>query len=218
MTARFALLLLALLPFASMAAGKPAAPTGPAPIAGTDYVEIDGGQPYAPVAGKIEVVEVFGYTCPHCAHFQPLLTAWKARQAADVKLTPVAAPFGGYWVPYAKAFYTAETLGVLGQTHEAMFLALHTDGSLPIHDASTGEIAGFYARYGVDPQRFTATFSSPAIVARLNGANQFILRSGVDATPTLVVNGKYRVLGKNFEDSLRIAGHLIARERAGQRR
>lgn len=218
MTTRFVLLLLALLPFASLAAGKPAKLVGPAPVAGTDYVEIEGGQPYAPVAGKIEVVEVFGYTCPACAHFEPLVAAWKARQPADVKFVPVAAPFGGFWMPYAKAFYTAESLGLVGKTHAAMFRALHEEASLPKSKPSVDEIAAFYAGHGADAQRFASVFSSAAIEARMEQADQFIRRSGVDHTPTLVINGKYRVTAATPEDSLRITEHLIARERAAKRR
>jgi thiol:disulfide interchange protein DsbA len=39
-------------------------------------------------------------------------------------------------------------------------------------------------------------------------------RSGVQGTPTLVIDGKYRVLGKSYDDMLRIANQLIAQERA----
>ena len=70
-------------------------PSGPAPVAGTDYLVINNGQPYAPLDGKVEVVEIFGYTCPGCAQFEPEFSAWKRRQPADVRVTPVAAPFGG---------------------------------------------------------------------------------------------------------------------------
>ena len=56
--------------------------------------------------------------------------------------------------------------------------------------------------------------SSFAIDAKLKRATQFITRSGVDSTPAMVVNGKYKVIGKSFEDSLRITDHLVAQERA----
>ena len=192
------------------------APQGPAPIAGTDYIEIAGGQPYQPAAGKIEVVEVFGYTCPHCAHFETLVESWKAKQPADVQFTPVAAPFGGYWMPYAKAFYTAQAMGLLDKTHEAVFNAIHVDRSLPAPPtvATPDQIAAFYAKYGVDAKSFASTMSSFAIDAKVKRANQFIQRSGVEATPTIVVAGKYRVVGKGFEDMLRITDHLVAQERA----
>ena len=190
-------------------------PTGPAPVAGTDYIEIPGGQPFQPGTGKIEVAEAFGYTCPACARFEPLVAAWAARLPADVEFTPVAAPFGGFWMPYAKAFYTAQALGVLPQTHEAMFHAVHVERSLPVQPEPTKEqLAAFYAKHGVDANEFSRTYSSFAVNTKLTRAQQFLQRSGVDSTPTLVVAGRYKVTGQSWEEHLRIAEHLIARERA----
>ena len=64
--------LLLLLP---LAAG--AAPAGP--VAGVDYVEIEGGKPYRAQPGRVEVAEVFAYWCRHCADFAPQLEACKAK-------------------------------------------------------------------------------------------------------------------------------------------
>lgn len=190
-------------------------PQGPAPVAGTDFVEIAGGQPYEPANGKIEVVEIFGYTCPHCAHFEPLVEAWKAKQPGDVKFVALAAPFGGYWVPYAKAYYTAQSMGVLDKTHQAMFNAIHVDRTMPVQPLPTNDqIAAFYGQHGVDAKQFASTMSSFAIDAKMKRATQFIARSGVDSTPAIVVAGKYKVNGKSFEDMLRITDHLVAAERA----
>ena len=132
------------------------APTGPAPVAGTDYVELANGQPYAPLNGQVEVVEVFGYTCPHCAQFEPLITAWKRKQPADVRVTPVPAAFGGYWETYARAFFAAETLGVLEKSHEQMFNAIHVARQLGL-DATPEQIGKFYEQYGVDATTFANT-------------------------------------------------------------
>ncbi len=210
MKSRFVLLLLALLPLFAHAAA-------PAPVAGTDYVEIPGGQPYAPLKGKVEVVEVFGYTCIHCAHFQPLLNAWKQKQPAYVRFTPVPAAFGGYWMPYARAYYAAAKLGVLARSHDAMFKALHEEASLPIQNASSDEIAAFYAgKYGVDPGAFVAAMDSPATDLLLERSNGFATATGIEGTPTIIVNGKYRVTARSFEDALRITDWLVARERAAR--
>jgi thiol:disulfide interchange protein DsbA len=201
---------------AAAEAAMAAALSAPAPVAGTDFVVIDNGQPFEPLDGKVEVVEAFGYTCPHCANFQPLVNAWKAQLPADVRFTYVAAPFGGYWIPYAKAFYAAQAEGVLDRSHDAMFRALHMERSLPIQGADSAEIAQWYAQFGVDPARFAATMDSFGTNAKLNRARQFLQRSGVDGTPTMVVNGKYKVTGRSLEDTLRIAGQLVAMERVAR--
>lgn len=197
------------------AAAQP--PQGPEPQPGTDYVEIPNGQPYQPLNGQIEVVEVFGYTCPACAQFEPLLSAWKRRQPADVRVTPVAAPFGGYWMPYARAFFAAESMGLVDETHQAMFEAIHVQRSLPVQNATPEAIGAFYAQHGVDAGKFASTMQSFAVNGKLKRAEQFIARAGVDSTPTLIVNGKYRVTsGRSYEQVLNTAEHLIARERAAQ--
>ena len=204
----------------ALAADAPATPAASTPLVeGVDYVVIADGKPFAPVKGKVEVVEVFGYTCPHCAHFEPQVSAWKARRTKDVNFVPMAAPFGGYWMPYARAYYSAQELGVAGRTHAAVFKALHEDHALPINGATVGELATFYAGYGVDPAKFTQTFEGPKVQARMDQARAFIMHSGVESTPTLVVNGKYRVTGgHSFDDALRIVDALVAREKGSGKR
>ncbi|HYM85369.1 MAG TPA: thiol:disulfide interchange protein DsbA/DsbL [Pseudoxanthomonas sp.] len=211
MKSRFLLLLLALVPLFANAAPDVATPV---PAEGTDYVVIADGKPYAPLDGKVEVVEVFGYTCIHCAHFQPVVSAWQKKQPSWVRFTPVPAAFGGYWTTYARAYYAAAKLRVLAKTHDATFKALHETGSLPIQNASNEEVAKFYAGYGADPKAFVAAMQSPATNLLLERSTQFATASGVEGTPTLIVNGKYRVKGSNFDDSLRITDYLVAKERA----
>lgn len=203
-------------PAPAPAPAEAAPPAGPPPVAGTDYVEIPNGQPYQPVAGKIEVAEVFGYPCPACAQFEPLAQAWKRRQSADVQWTPVPAAFGGHWDPFARGFYAAETAGVLDRTHEALFRAIHIERKLA-PNAGVQQIADFYAGFGVDAKDFANTMQSFGVDAKLNRSRQFAVRSGVEGTPTLVVNGKYRVTGRSFEDALRITDHLVAQERAARK-
>ena len=131
-----------------------------------------------------------------------------------MRFTPVPAAFGGIWTPYARAYYAAAKLRVLSKTHDAMFKALHEQGSLPIQNASSNEIATWYASYGVDPQAFAAAMDSPATDLLLERSKEFAVATGIEGTPTLVVNGKYRVTASSFDDTLRIADFLIARERA----
>ncbi len=193
-------------------------PTGPAPVEGTDYLTIANGQPFQPAAGKIEVVEIFGYVCPACAAFQPLVGPWKAGLPSDVSFVYVPAMFGGTWDDYARAFYAAQTLGVQEKTHEALYSAIHAEQTLKGERGrdSVEDIAAFYAKHGVDAKQFTTTMSSFAVNAKTNAAKQFAARSNIQGTPSVIIDGKYLVKGKSFADMLRIADHLIARERASR--
>lgn len=206
---RLLLLLLALAPLSACSA-TPAA----ALVEGDDYDLIANAGPFAPLAGKIEVVEVFGYTCPHCAHFEPQLKDWVGKQPADVRFTPVPAAFGGYWDSYARAFYAAEQTGVLSRSHADVFKALHESRSLPAQNVTPDELATFYSSYGVQPAQFVEALRSQAVEDKVKNARAFAMRVQVPGTPAIIVNGKYLVKGRNFDDILRITSALVARERA----
>ena len=194
------------------------APQGPAPVVGTDYLEISAGQPWQPVAGKIEVVEMFNYICPACYSFDATLRNWKSKQPADVNLVYVPAQFRPDFVPYAKAFFAAQSLGIEEKSHQAVYEAIHVKRSIPAEgDApDDAKVAAFYTQYGVSAEQFLNTMKSFAVAGRVNKANQFAMRSKIEGTPTLIVNGKYLVKGRSWDDMLRIADHLIATERAAQ--
>ncbi|CAG2085117.1 thiol:disulfide interchange protein DsbA/DsbL [Xanthomonas arboricola] len=206
---RLSLLLLLLMPLAACAADKNAPP-----VEGDDYIVIDGGQPYAPLAGKVEVVEVFGYTCPHCAHFEPTLEAWVAKQPSYVRFTPVPAAFGGFWDAFARAYFAADILGVAKRSHRAMFEAIHEKQTVPTQNVAPEELAAFYAGYGVPQQRFIETYKSQAVDARLDAAREFAKRSKLPGTPAIIVNGRYLIGARNYPDMLHVADYLIAREHA----
>ncbi|MFN3842884.1 MAG: thiol:disulfide interchange protein DsbA/DsbL [Rehaibacterium terrae] len=198
-----------------------APPPGPAPVEGVDYTRIEPAMPAQPVAGKVEVAEVFGYTCIHCANLQPHVNAWKKRLPAHVNFIYVPAAFGGFWTPYARAFYTAEAMGVLDATHDALFHAIHVERSLPMTADAAPRIAQWYGRHGVDPAVFASTMDSFAVNAKIARSQQLLQRWGIEATPTFVVAGKYKVMATReggLEGMLRTVDWLVAREHAAQAR
>jgi thiol:disulfide interchange protein DsbA len=208
MTRRFAFLLLALLlPLAAAASQPPAAKPAPL-VAGTDYIEIPGGTPYQPLDGKVEVVEIFAYWCHHCADFQPKVEAWKRTLPANVRFTYVPAAFDSA-DPFARAYFAADMAGALGKTHHALFSAIHEEESLP-KNASIDQIAAFYGRLGLDTAKMKASMQGFVVGGKLVKARDFAIRSGLEGTPTLIVNGKYRIKGRNYDEQLRIADQLIA--------
>ncbi|GHD71642.1 hypothetical protein GCM10007164_17900 [Luteimonas padinae] len=197
---------------AAVAAAAQAAAQGPALVPGTDYVEIPGGQPFAPLNGQVEVVEVFAYSCGHCAAFDPLVGAWKKRLPSDVRFTMLPAAFSDQ-DNFGPAFFAAEATGVIDRVHTPLFNAMHIERSLR-PNASADEIIAVMARHGANASQLKGTIDSFAVKAQIARTRQFMARSGIDATPTVVVNGKYRVRGRSLEDILRITDQLIVRERA----
>lgn len=204
---------------AAVKAAAEAAAKSPPPVAGTDYAEIPNGQPFDTTDGRIELVEVFGYVCPYCAAVQPTVRAMKTKLPGDVHMVYIPAAFGSMWDTYAKAFYTAETMGLVEKTHEAMFRAIHIDKTLKGEGGidTPEQIADFYAAYGADPKQFVSSMASFAIAAKVNRARQWMMAAFGDdraTTPTFIVNGKYRVKGKSIDDVFRIINQLIVAERA----
>lgn len=210
---RLAWLLLAVLPLVLLVAPVGAQSRASAPVAGVDYHEIANGAPLDTLPGRIEVVEVFGYTCNHCANFEPRLAAWRAMLPGDVQFTPVAASFGGYWIPYAKAYYAARLLDVAEPSHAAMFRAVHEEMSMPVSRPTAQHFASFYAGHGADPKKFVSAMESDAVAAELQRTRAFVMRSEVEGTPMMVVNGRYRVPG-GAPNSLDTVDYLVERERA----
>lgn len=183
-------------------------------VSGRDFEQIEPPAPTAVAAGRIEVVEVFGYSCGACASLQPHVDAWKPGLGADVEFRYVPAVFGGAWDTYARAFFAAEALGVLPRAHSAVFVALHTEQRAM---RSVEDIARLFAEHGADADEFLATMQGTAVSARLARARQAVQAYGSSGTPELIVNGRYRITLRhagNFERQLAIAEALIARERA----
>lgn len=207
----------ALITMSALLATACSAQTPPAGFAeGEDYQRIE--PPQASPSDTIEVVEVFGYSCIHCANADPVIQNWKKDLAEDVSFVMMPAVFGGVWEAFARAYYTAETMGVLDKTHAAVFRAVHVDRR-PIRGLD--DIAELYGEHGVDAEQFLATMNSFAVNAKIERARQTVPRWGVTATPTMVVAGKYRVTARagegSFERMLRVVDFLVERERAERR-
>jgi len=177
-------------------------------VPGVDYVTIADGQPWTPLAGKIEVVEVFAYWCPHCAEFKPKLDAWIARKPANVRVAYVPAAFNAD-DPAARAYFAGLRAGVIPKAHDALFRAIHTDGTLP-RNATVEEYAAFLAPFGAKAPALEASMHSAAVDADMKRARDFEMRTGVEGTPSLIVNGQYLILGEDHAEQLRILAQLLA--------
>lgn len=200
--------------FALLLANTTLAQSRPAELVeGRDYATIPNGIPFAKAKGRVEIAEVFGYWCHHCNNFQPLVDKWKPGLPKGVDFIYVPAAFD-VEDPFSKAYFAARQLKLpADKVHHDLFRAVHEERSLP-QNASENELAQFHTRYGVSAQKFLAAMNSKPVAAQVKWANTFIQTGKIEGTPTLIVGGKYRVLGQTHQDALRIATQLATRLQA----
>lgn len=181
---------------------------------GIEYVTLPGPHQRYSDTGKVEVAEVFSYGCIHCAEFAPSAAKLRKELPAGAQFNLVPAVFNAEWVPFARAFYAARKLGVVDRTHLQLFHAKF-DEHYPIN--SIGELADFYAREGVNKSDFMRIAGSEGATATLKRNFELIQKWGVDGTPALVVNGKYRVMTVgSHAQMLAVTLWLVKRELAGK--
>ena len=184
-------------------------------VEGTHYDVLSTQQPTVTDDDNVEVAEVFAYSCPHCMNFEPALAHWLTTKADYITFTRLPAAYGDPVSDiHAKAYYTAEALGILEQTHEAFFKEFHERRN---YLETEDKLREFYSRFDVDADTFTSTFNSFLVASKLNKAQDLMRRYGITETPMIIVNGKYQSRGQqagNYGTWFAIIDHLAAKENA----
>ena len=230
---------------AASAAPAPAesAPTAAAPavpfvdngkwVEGKHYFLIEPAQPTSHPR-KIEVTEVFSFGCPACNAFHT--TADQIRKSlpagAVMNYLPAAFRPDENWVVYQRAFYAAQALGLDEKSLDAMFDATWKTGETATYNLKgTGlkpkeawptieDIAQFYAKnFGVDAKEFVAVANSFSVNTKMKRADDLIKAYGIDGTPSMVVNGKYRYgpsTAGGYAQTIELTQWLVAKEQAGK--
>lgn len=170
------------------------------------------GSPVSMPEDKVVVIDGFGYPCPACRRFLPYMDGWKAEleDFVEVRHMPVVLQPG--WELFARAYYTAEVMGIADESHEAMFRALHDERR---QFRSFDDIAAFYADYGVEPETFVNTSQSFAVDARMRQNRNDVRKYGIRGTPSVIVQGKWRVSPNGFgsyDEMVDVIAFLVDRE------
>lgn len=202
-------------------------------LQGKHYFQVSPAQPTTVGQGLVEVREVFSYGCPACEMFRPLAKRIAASLPANARLVYTHASFlpRENWPMFQRAYLTALQLGVADRAHEAMFDAVWHTGELAIADPRTGrlvnplptlgEAAQFYKRVaGVEPGEFIALATSPYIDEQVRKSDDYVLRTQSDRTPTIIVNGKFRLHQESAggpDELVELVKYLVAQESAARR-
>lgn len=202
--------------FSMAAAGLAALPLAlraqvKAPEEGHEYRALDKRVSVEAPPDKIEIVDFFWYSCPHCNAFEPLLQAWSKRLPPDVSLRRVPAAFRDNMVPQQRFFYVLEAMGKVADLHVKVFDAIHKEGV----DLTTEKpMADWVAKQGLDAQKFTELYNSFGISAKARRATEVQNQYGVEGVPAMGVAGRWYTdatlaLGSNVR-LLQVVDYLIA--------
>ncbi|HET7811014.1 MAG TPA: thiol:disulfide interchange protein DsbA/DsbL [Steroidobacteraceae bacterium] len=201
-------------------------------VAGVQYSILPQAQRTQVAPGKVEVLEVFSYGCPHCDQFRATMKKLKAALPPNAQVAYLPAGWAPQenWPTLQRAFITAQSLGVAEKAHDAMFDAIWKTGELAIMDLGTQrlkpqaampkieDMARFYQRVtGVKAADFVAASKSFGVDLKIRQADSQIRAMQVTGTPTLVVNGKYRVNNENLKTNdaiIELVKYLVAKESA----
>lgn len=182
------------------------------PVEGRDYKKLDKPLPVAP--GKVEVVEFFGYWCPHCNAFEPALDAWAKQLPADqVAFRRISIAFRSNQEPLQRLFYALESLGQVENLHRKVFAAIHVERRAMNSDE---DIAAFLKAQGADAAKVIDTMKSFAVATKVRQSKQLSEAYAIDGVPTLGVAGRWRTapsMAGTEERALAVASALIAQAR-----
>ncbi|MDX1573764.1 MAG: thiol:disulfide interchange protein DsbA/DsbL [Methylophaga sp.] len=181
---------------------------------GQHYSEAGKQMPRNDNSQKVQVVELFSYSCPHCFQLDAQVSQWKETLPDNVEFQLVPAIFRDSWLQLARVFYAAEQTGDLEMLHPKLFNAIHVEKRrLTTED----ELLDFVEEQGIDREAFAKQMNSFVVQTRVKKALVMSQTSGITGVPAMIVDGKYRTdapQAGSLEDMLDVVDHLIEKSAA----
>ena len=180
---------------------------------GKDFKRLD--KPVAPdaPAGKVDVIEFFWYSCPHCHAFEPTLDAWVKAAPKDLSIRRVPVAFNASFVPQQKLFCPLGGMGKLDALRAKVFRAIHVEKAKLAKD---DEILAWVTQQGVDVAKFKEVYGSFSVANQVRRASQLQDSYGVEGVPSMGVAGKYYTDGTmagSMQTVLQVVEYLAATAR-----
>jgi protein dithiol oxidoreductase (disulfide-forming) len=157
-------------------------------VEGTNYTRLSPAQGTSSSPDQVEVAEFFMYSCIHCYNLEPYVQDWLPKKPAYINFIRIPTTWDPLRRLHAQAFYTAQVLGKGEEMHWPFFREMHENGN---YLQTPEAMAEFFGRFGVSHDEFESVFNSFGVANMVNRADELGRRYRVDATPTIVINGKY---------------------------
>ena len=200
------------LPLAVHAQG----PSAFKPVEGKDYLSLDKRVPTDVGTGKIEVLEFFWYSCPHCNSFEPQFAAWVKAAPKDIVVQRVPVRFRDDFEAQQRAYYVFESLNMVDAMHGKLFHAIHTERQ-QLNNAQA--LAAWANKNGLAEKKFLDTFNSFGVATKARRATQLQDAFKVQGVPALGIAGRFYTdggLAQTMDRALQVADYLIGEVRRGR--
>jgi thiol:disulfide interchange protein DsbA len=190
----------------------PAEPRESRFVDGKNYKTLIPTQPTSSSPDKIEVAEVFMFSCPHCYNFEPHILQWLKSKASYVEFVRIPANFNALAREQSRAYYAAVQLGIADQIITPFFREFHIKRN-PLNTPE--RLAAFFSRFDVSEEDFLEAFNSFEVDSKVRQADKLTRRYQITGVPAMVINGKYvsaadKVGG--YENLIALMNDLAAQE------
>ena len=179
------------------------------PVAGKDYTLVEPAQP-TNTGDKIEVLEFFFYGCSHCYKLHPVLSRWEKSKPKDVELIHVPTVFNPNWEPMARTFYALESMGQQKKLDDALFDAWNVNNN---YLTDQEKATDFVVKQGIDRKTFSDAYNAFSTGSKVMRNKQMQSAFKISGTPTLIVDGKYRITGLHPEDTIKVLTAMVDKAR-----
>ncbi len=164
-------------------------------VAGTNYQVIAPAQPTSAPPGKVEVIEMFWYGCPHCYALEGAVESWDKNKSGYIDFVRVPVMWGEVHRAHARLYYTLAALGRIDTLHAKVFEEIHQNKNMlfvPADPLATQRAQLQFAKdNGISEADFMKAYNAFTVESSLEGADDLERRYRIEAVPTFVIAGKY---------------------------
>jgi thiol:disulfide interchange protein DsbA len=183
---------------------------------GKDYNKLERPLVSDAGTGKIEVIEFFWYSCPHCNAFEPTFANWTKSASKDLVIRRMPVAFNDSFAPQQRLFFALEALNLLETLHAKVFTAVHVEKQALNTETS---IQAWVEKQGVDKTKFAEAYKSFGMTSKLRRAVQLQNEFKVEGVPSLGIAGRFYTDGSmagSMERALQVTEALLAQVRQGK--
>jgi len=183
---------------------------------GVDYITLDKRVPADVGQGKIEVIEFFWYSCPHCNAFEPRFESWIKNAPKDLIIKRAPVRFRDDFEAQQRMYYVLEALNKVDALHAQVFKAIHVDR---LNLTTSENLANWAMSHGIDKNKFMETFNSFGVATQAKRAAQLQEAFKVQGVPALGIAGRFYTDGSlagTMDRALQVVEFLAGEVRKGR--